>query len=586
MSAILVVGGVRTGTSLAAGLLARLGFAVPDADTAGDEWNPAGSYRDLGLRHPHLMIAHAGLDAVRDEYLQIIAQRETGGNNWVSKEPGFLAVWEQVITLWPADIRVVLCERNRAESRDSLLARRGEGLEGPGFCERYSRETSEQSEAFAATIPRKRLLRVHFDEIAEPKRYATKLAAFVGREVSKEAEDFVRPEWRRFGGPTPDPTRVFVTVAPPVVEPTPDTRTSLCVHVGPPVRGDDAPDRVRDYHRCEKGHGVKCKCECGMVSKCGDYEAEDAEPDTKPRDVLLLHNGASPGDVMVMEAAIASLHAAHPGKFMTAVSSFANAIYDNHPHVVKPRDTDRIRRIDMHYPAVNQSNDRGIHFMQAYCEYLGETLGVSIPLAVNRPRLYLSAQERGWINQVEEVTGDKAPFWVVNAGRKSDFTAKWAGTAFYQAVVDATPGIRWVQIGEQNHHHPPLRGVVDLRGKTDTRQLIRLAWHARGGLGPSTFLQHVMAAHSRPYVCIAGGREPVQWLQYPMQTTFHSVGRYDCCRDRACWKSRTVPLGDGGEQDGSLCSLPVVDAAGDSVPRCLFDIDPAEVARAILSYRG
>jgi ADP-heptose:LPS heptosyltransferase len=124
-----------------------------------------------------------------------------------------------------------------------------------------------------------------------------------------------------------------------------------------------------------------------------------------------------------------------------------------------------------------------------------------------------------------------------------------------------------------------LRGVIDLLGKTDPRQLIRLVYHSSGGVGPSTFLQHLCAAWQKPYVCLLGGREPVAWVQYPKQTTLHSIGQLDCCRDRACWKSRVVPLGDRSEQDRSLCSNP-----RGRIPLCLDRIEPRKVAESILAY--
>jgi ADP-heptose:LPS heptosyltransferase len=328
------------------------------------------------------------------------------------------------------------------------------------------------------------------------------------------------------------------------------------------------------------------------VAHCDDCRHRRAEDDTPDVKVLELVNRLSPGDCLVMEAAIASLHAAHPGRFLTAVRTPVNSLFENHPHVhqISPLERSRpglMMTIDMQYPAISQSDSRGIHFMQAYCEFLEQQIGVPVPLLVNAPRVYLSAQEKGWMSQVQELTGDGSPYVVVNAGRKADFTAKWAGTAFYQRVVDLLrPRVRCVQVGDQSHHHPPLAGVIDLRGKTDTRQLVRLTYHAAAGIGPSTFLQHLFAAHRKLYVCVAGGREPVQWLQYPMQTTLHSIGRYPCCRDRSCWRSRTVKLGDGAEQDGSVCSLPVVDAGGDAVPKCLADIRPEAAAEAILAVIG
>ena len=301
----------------------------------------------------------------------------------------------------------------------------------------------------------------------------------------------------------------------------------------------------------------------------------------------------APGDAVVLSAAVESLHRAHPGRYLTAVDTVAPQLWEHHPRVVPfdrlGRITDRLRVVRGDYPAINRSDERAVHFMQACCESLEEQLGVRVPLLVNRPHLHLTDEEKGWMNQVHEETCDPSPYWLVNAGHKDDFTAKWWGDWNYQAVVDALRGrVRFAQIGELSpgHTHPALRGVVDLRGRTDTRQLMRLVYHARGGLGPSTLLQHLCAAFEKPYVLLAGGREPVVWQSYPKQTLFSAVGQLDCCRDRACWRSRVVPLGDGAEQDASVCERPAAVVGRPPTPDCLARIDPVAVAAAVLAHLG
>jgi ADP-heptose:LPS heptosyltransferase len=291
-----------------------------------------------------------------------------------------------------------------------------------------------------------------------------------------------------------------------------------------------------------------------------------------------------PGDALVMSAAIYSLHQAHPGRFRTAVETSADGLFDYLPYVWKaaPGDLEGVRKVNVEYPAVNQSNQRGIHFMSAYCEGLSQALGVPVPLATNRPQIHVSTREREWMSAVQEITGRPTQFWVVNAGHKTDYTAKWWGTENYQRVVDLLRGkVQFAQIGSLEHTHPPLRGVIDLRGKTDDhRQLVRLCWHASGGLGGVTFLQHLCAALEKPYVCLLGGREPNLWTSYPLQQTFHTLGALPCCRTSACWRSRTVALKDGSEQDNSLCENPFF--GPDTIPACMARIEPEEVARAIL----
>ena len=100
----------------------------------------------------------------------------------------------------------------------------------------------------------------------------------------------------------------------------------------------------------------------------------------------------------------------------------------------------------------------------------------------------------------------------------------------------------FVQVGEAGHHHPALRGVLDLRGKTDLRQLVRLVHHAQGVLCPVTLHMHLAAAvpvkagmpRNRPCVVVAGGREPSQWEAYPHHQYIHTNGALPCCDNGGC----------------------------------------------------
>jgi len=183
--------------------------------------------------------------------------------------------------------------------------------------------------------------------------------------------------------------------------------------------------------------------------------------------------------------------------------------------------------------------------------------------------------------------GVPAGYWLVSAGVKSDFTLKQWPVEYYQSVISYfRRKVCFVQVGSAEHDHPALEGAVNLVGRTDTRQLIALAYHALGGLGPITFLQHLCAAFEKPYVALLGGREPVNWTQYPLQTTLHTMGKLPCCRTRACWRSRVVALNDGAEQDRSLCEAPVLGMSR-PVGKCMAIIRPEDVIRAIEAcYEG
>lgn len=280
---------------------------------------------------------------------------------------------------------------------------------------------------------------------------------------------------------------------------------------------------------------------------------------------LLLTTDQAPGDAVAMTAAIHSLHRAHPGAYTTAVRSPHPAVFECNPDVAP--EGPGMSELRMHYPAVRSSNERGIHFMGAWCEFLGAALGVSVPLLTNRPRLYFADRE----------PPPTENFWLVCSGGKRDFTNKhWPG---YQEVVDRLQGrVRFVQVGLDQE---PLRGAEPMVGRTTLRALFYLARRCRGILCGVSLLMHVAAALGKPAVVVAGGREPVQWNAYPKQHYLHTVGALPChdllgAVGGACWRSRVVPLGDDPYLDSETCERPV-----NGAPECMGLIDPAWVAELV-----
>lgn len=317
---------------------------------------------------------------------------------------------------------------------------------------------------------------------------------------------------------------------------------------------------------------------------------------------LILTTSQSPGDVVMLTAAVRDLHLSYPGKFLTDVRTACPAIWMNNPFVTALRDEPGMETVECHYPLIHHSNTRPVHFLHGYIDYLSTKLRMPIRPTAFKGDIHLSDAERGWMSQVHEITGEDTPFWIICAGGKYDFTIKWWDTNRWQRVVDCFRGrILFVQVGELAHNHPPLSGVIDLRGKTDLRQLIRLVYHADGVLCPVTCLMHLAAAvpvpvgrpKNRACVVVAGGREPMQWEAYPHHQYIHSNGQLRCCDNGGCWKSRTVPLGDGDEKDQpqNLCIQPVEtrtqrNAALQSIvlPRCMEMITPDDVIRRIENY--
>ncbi len=306
---------------------------------------------------------------------------------------------------------------------------------------------------------------------------------------------------------------------------------------------------------------------------------------------LILSNYQAPGDILMLTAAVRDLHRSHPGGFVTDVRTSCAELWQNNPHLT-PLCTDRpgVESVPCEYPLIHASNRSGQHFLHGFIEFLNDQLAVKIKPSRFSGDIHLSAEEKTAASLVQELTGQELPYWIIVAGGKFDFTLKWWHFRRWQAVVDHFRGrILFVQVGKADDYHPRLFNVLDLRNKTGLRDLVRLTYHAQGVLCPVTFHMHLAAAvecrpdraRSRACVVVAGGREPPHWEAYPAHQFIHTVGALPCCAEGACWRSRTVPLGDGDEKDSPqhLC-LDVVDG----LAHCMDLITPEQVIDRIEYY--
>jgi pyroglutamyl-peptidase I len=94
---------------------------------------------------------------------------------------------------------------------------------------------------------------------------------------------------------------------------------------------------------------------------------------------LILRNWLAVGDFVMMTATVRDLHKAHPGQYLTDVRTPFPALWRNNPYVTKIADNDpEAELIELHYPAIHQSNQRPRHFVEAMTQYLGDQLGAPI----------------------------------------------------------------------------------------------------------------------------------------------------------------------------------------------------------------
>jgi hypothetical protein len=410
-----------------------------------------------------------------------------------------------------------------------------------------------------------------------------------------------------------------------------------CIHLGAFIRSNAAPEKRGcggcAIYECKAGKGddgeIQLNVHCG--SRCDRYEIEpppadpadpvDSEPFTVHHDIdkmlkrpidqpptpeeaaaialppppkvegptkIIFDMHQSLGDAVALTAAIRDLHKAHPGRFATDVRTPFPAVWRHNPYLTAIDDRDHSAyRIKADIPAVHRSNQRGLHLMEAFAEDIAAKLGIApYPLTEFRGDIHLAPDEVGRMSIPHE-RYNVHRYWIICSGGKKDFTVKWPNPATLQQVVDHFKGrIQFVQIGlidEPWHHHPLLENVIDLRGKTNHRDLIRTVHSASGVLCGITCLVHLAAAvptprwmPSRACVVVAGGREPRSWYGYKTHRILDTVGAMPCCRTGGCWKSRTVKLHDASPSDGNLCERVV-----NGFPKCMWSISADDIIRAI-----
>lgn len=306
---------------------------------------------------------------------------------------------------------------------------------------------------------------------------------------------------------------------------------------------------------------------------------------------LIFSNFQAPGDIVMLTAAVRDLHLCYPGLFQTDVRTPYPELWENNPHITVVAHNDpEAREIECEYPLVRRSNSAPFHFIHGFVRDLNEKLRLNIELTEFKGDIHLSPEDMEWPACLSGLLSQDEKFWVLVSGGKYDYTTKWWDPMRFQDVVDHfRDRIQFVQVGAKGDFHPAMAGVVDLRSRTNLRELIQLIHHAEGVLTPVSLPMHLAAAiptsnshlKRRPCVVVAGGREPPNWEAYPQHQYIHTSGALTCCADGGCWKSRAYPLGDGDEKDKpqNLCT----NLAG-SLPRCMDLITSDEVIRRISTY--
>lgn len=292
---------------------------------------------------------------------------------------------------------------------------------------------------------------------------------------------------------------------------------------------------------------------------------------------VILRNGQSPGDLMAWTSAIGDLAKSYPN-YKIGIECPAMEIFENSPYITQlDRNDSEVEVFNIEYPEIHVSGWNGLHFADSWRHDMEKKLGIPIKKTGIKPDLWISDEEKGWWNQVHCEFNDDSQFWVLNAGRKQDNELKQYHR--YQEVVDLFNAkfdgkIKLVQIGHQDHLHPELKGVLNLVGKTNLRQLIRLIYHADGTIGPISMQMVASQAFEQPAVVIAGAKEGPRWQRNNWIRFLTNVGTLPCAKFDGCWR--------GGSAQGQCESLVNTDKG--MVPKCFEMIKPYQIVDAMASY--
>ncbi len=307
-------------------------------------------------------------------------------------------------------------------------------------------------------------------------------------------------------------------------------------------------------------------------------------------EITLAHTRAA-GDIVTMTALVRDIHLTYPGRFAVSVQTTCGDVWANNPYIV-PRPNPPKKLLSLSYgESISRSSRECIHFLTAWHHDFQKKTGLRVPLLHPKPDLHLSEVEKN-----DRIVDGR--YWLILSGGKTDFTTKHYVYSRHQRVVDALRqcSIPVVQAGAGSDYHPVMSGALNLIGRTNLREFMRLIYQSEGVICTITAAMHIAAAFDKPCVVTAGGRESWWWEGYAPGPQFgpeasevkvphvylHTLGLLDCCRQVACWKNKV----SHAEKDSkkSYCHKPVVSESGQRVPECMNLIDPNHIIEAVMSF--
>jgi len=291
-------------------------------------------------------------------------------------------------------------------------------------------------------------------------------------------------------------------------------------------------------------------------------------------------------EVVILTAVIRDLHKCYPGVFTTDVRTPFPEFWEHNPYITRTTGTFEI--VECETLLLRKRDNATQHVIRDSINYYNEKLGLQIQPTLLKGDIHLSNEEKLWSSQAKEIVGEEMPFWIIVAGDNEPHSVRrWESNKFQQVINHFRGKIQFVQIGEPSH--PRLKNVIELLGKVNLRQLIRLIYHCQGIVCLNTIHAHLAAAvetkfphfTTRPCVVVAGGTEAVHWGTYAGHQFIHTVGALSCCLKDGCGKTHIHDsnIEEKSHSNGRLCIN-----LFRKLPRCMAIIEAKDVIQKIEIY--
>jgi ADP-heptose:LPS heptosyltransferase len=293
---------------------------------------------------------------------------------------------------------------------------------------------------------------------------------------------------------------------------------------------------------------------------------------------IIFQQMQAPGDLLMLTVALRDLHKTHPFVYETDVITCYPEVFFLNPYITYiPKNDPKVPHYNLDYgPYLKEFRRSGMHFSDCFITMIENILKIKIHKSSPFPHVELHPAEKSEKHFLCKY-GIKKPYWLINAGIKSDIPLKQYPPSLYQKVVniinEKTNGrITLIQTGHSHHLHPRLDGVHNFIGRTnDLREYFALVYHADGLIGPISMQMHLAAAFDKPCVVIAGGREEPSWEKYNGHSYLSSVGQLDCCETEGCWKTQIGECYKINDEQ--------------RFPPCMTMITPEMIAGEVLIYQ-